>query len=129
MGPLSEPLALPVSHRSLTQISVGELPSPAAETTILVVAQHALVRAGLRAILSENPGLSVIPDAPDAKTALRAAVETQPDVVLFDEPPSSEESRILSRMRRALPSCCFLCLGESPGRRDLLCVPSDAGVV
>ena len=101
------------------------------ETTIVVVAAHALVREGLCAILRDTPGLAVIGEAGHIDAAASLAVERSPDVILLDEPPAgSIERDAVARLRRERPQACVLCLSRdsavAPG--DLLFVPASAGV-
>ncbi|MGZ8437879.1 MAG: response regulator, partial [Candidatus Limnocylindrales bacterium] len=51
---------------------------------ILVVDDHEVVRAGLRALLDSVPGLSVIGEAETAPEAVKAARQLAPDVVVMD---------------------------------------------
>ena len=51
---------------------------------ILLADDHALVRAGFRALLADVPGIQVVAEAGDGREALRLAQEHQPDVVLMD---------------------------------------------
>lgn len=51
---------------------------------ILLADDHALVRAGFRALLADVPGIKVVAEAGDGREALRLAKERQPDVVLMD---------------------------------------------
>ena len=102
----------------------------AGETSIVVVAEHALVRAGLRAVLDATPGLSVVADAADVEAATRIVRRFGPDVVLLDAPPADPQHGGLDALRRAVPQGCVLCLGRaSPhGFDDIRCLLPDAGV-
>jgi len=53
-------------------------------TSILVVDDHTLVRAGIRALLEKLPDVEVIGEATDGREALRMIREQQPDLVLMD---------------------------------------------
>lgn len=99
------------------------------EASILVVAEHALVRAGLRAILDGTPGLLVVAEAVDMESAIQVVSRIRPDAVLLGAPPADVQTRqALAELRRAVPESCVLCLGASGEGDDLQCVPFDAGV-
>ncbi len=51
---------------------------------VLLADDHAIVREGLRALLSREPDLQVVAEAGDGREALRLARETRPDVVALD---------------------------------------------
>jgi len=51
---------------------------------VLVADDHAIVREGLRALLSREPDLQVVAVAGDGHEALRLAQETRPDVAALD---------------------------------------------
>lgn len=51
---------------------------------ILLVDDHALVRAGMRSLLRELPGVEVVAEAADGAEALAAAERERPDIVLMD---------------------------------------------
>ncbi|MDI6100164.1 response regulator transcription factor [Actinoplanes sp. NEAU-A12] len=53
-------------------------------TSVLIADDDALVRAGLRAILGAEPGLTVAGEAADGAEVLPAALRLRPDVVLMD---------------------------------------------
>ncbi|GAA1610955.1 response regulator [Catellatospora bangladeshensis] len=52
--------------------------------TVLVVDDHPIVRAGLRATLEADPGLRVVGEAASGEEAVRLAAAHMPDVVLMD---------------------------------------------
>jgi two-component system, NarL family, response regulator DevR len=51
---------------------------------ILLVDDHEVVRLGLKALLSRNPGFEVIGEAANAEEAVRRTVALEPDVVVMD---------------------------------------------
>ncbi|HWS79741.1 MAG TPA: response regulator transcription factor, partial [Rubrobacter sp.] len=51
---------------------------------ILIADDHALVREGLRTMLSGEDGIEVIAEARDGKQALDLCRELEPDLVLMD---------------------------------------------
>jgi two-component system, NarL family, response regulator DevR len=60
----------------------GDLP-PGAPTRLLLVDDHEIFRAGLRALLSRADGIKVIAEVGTAEAAIEAALQSQPDVVLM----------------------------------------------
>ncbi|HJT18974.1 MAG TPA: response regulator transcription factor [Nitrospira sp.] len=58
---------------------------PKAKTIgVLLVDDHEVVRAGLRQVLSQNQGITVVGEAGTVAEAVREAVRTKPDVILMD---------------------------------------------
>jgi DNA-binding NarL/FixJ family response regulator len=55
-----------------------------ARLRILLVDDHALVRAGIRSLLQELPDVEVVAEASDGAQALQIAEREHPDVVLMD---------------------------------------------
>lgn len=53
-------------------------------TTVLLVDDHEVVRAGMQAFLSTQPGLQIVGSAASGEEAVRLATELIPDVVLMD---------------------------------------------
>ncbi len=53
-------------------------------TRILIADDHDVVRSGLHAILSSQPGWEVVAEAEDGKRAVELAAETQPNVAILD---------------------------------------------
>jgi NarL family two-component system response regulator LiaR len=51
---------------------------------VLIVDDHAIVRKGIRALLSESGGFEIVAEVADGKEAVRQAEETTPDVILMD---------------------------------------------
>jgi DNA-binding NarL/FixJ family response regulator len=91
----------------------------------LVVASHALVRAGVSALVAEQPGLRVVADAADLESAVHVAERVHPDVVLH---AGAADAAAIATLRRALPRCCIMCLDERGelAEAGALCVRADA---
>ncbi|HEV2566529.1 MAG TPA: response regulator transcription factor [Microvirga sp.] len=53
-------------------------------TRILIADDHDVVRSGLHAILSSQPGWEIVGEAEDGKRAVELAAETQPNVAILD---------------------------------------------
>jgi DNA-binding NarL/FixJ family response regulator len=53
-------------------------------TRVLIADDHALVRAGIRALLERIPNTEVIAEASDGREAVESVAKLQPDVVLMD---------------------------------------------
>lgn len=51
---------------------------------VMLAEDHALVRAGIRALLDGLPNVSVVAEAGDGREAMRLAHEHSPDIVLMD---------------------------------------------
>ena len=59
-------------------------PPPDAPLRILLVDDHTLVRAGIRALLEQLTGVVVVGEATDGAEALQLLPETQPEIVMSD---------------------------------------------
>ena len=53
-------------------------------TRILIADDHDVVRSGIRRIIEDQPGWSVVAEATDGKDAIAKAIATKPDVAILD---------------------------------------------
>ena len=53
-------------------------------TRILIADDHDVVRSGIRRIIEDQPGWSVVAEATDGKDAVAQAIATKPDVAILD---------------------------------------------
>ena len=65
-------------------MSTGAFPVGSGPVRVLVADDHPVVRAGLRALLSAEPGLAVVAEAGSGEETVLMARQHQPDVVLMD---------------------------------------------
>ena len=73
-------------------------------TRILLVDDHALVRAGIRALIEGKPGLEVIAETGDGHEALRMIGELHPNLVLLDiTMPSLNGFEVLEQITKQYP--------------------------
>lgn len=78
---------------------------------LLLVDDHAIVRAGLRALLEGEADLHVAGEADNGRTAVELAARLQPDVVLLDlSMPGSNGIDAIARLRAAAPRARLLVL-------------------
>ncbi len=67
-----------------SQPALAPAPVPSAPIRLLLCDDHAMVRAGLRALLSSTDGIEVVGEAGSGEEALAMAAQVRPDVVLMD---------------------------------------------
>jgi two-component system response regulator NreC len=78
---------------------------------ILIVDDHGVLRAGLRALLSAESDFEVVDDAANGTDALRLATELVPDVVLLDmSMPGPNGIEVTRQLKKMLPETRVLIL-------------------
>jgi DNA-binding NarL/FixJ family response regulator len=96
-------------------------------TKILLVDDHALFRVGMRNILEQEPDFIVVGEAEDSRSAVDAALETSPDVILMDlSLPAPGGIETTQRIKRELPSTAIVVLAMTEDE-DLLFDAIKAG--
>ena len=78
---------------------------------VLMADDHPILLAGLQALVGADPGLCIVGEARDGRTALRLALELRPDVVVLDiSMPEMNGIEVTKALRAAWPECRILVL-------------------
>jgi DNA-binding NarL/FixJ family response regulator len=78
---------------------------------ILLVEDHTLLRAGLRALLSQEPDMEVVGEASDGLEAMQAIADLQPDLVMMDlTMPGMNGIEAITQIKRRYPVVRILVL-------------------
>lgn len=78
------------------------MPEPRPRLRILLADDHAVVRHGLKLLIDDQSDLTVVAEASDGETAVRRAVELQPDVVVMDISMPGMNGLVATRKLREL---------------------------
>lgn len=95
--------------------------TPTPEPIRVVVADdHAVVRAGLTAILEAEPDIQVVADVADGEQAVRAFAEHRPDVLVMDlRMPVLDGLGALVQLRRTHPAARVILLTTYDDEEDI----------
>ena len=82
---------------------------------LLIADDHPIVRAGLRRIAADHPGITVVGEAASAGEVLQRVTETPTDVILLDvSMPGPSFIEVLQMVRKEHPSVKVLVLSVHP---------------
>lgn len=85
-------------------------------TRILLVDDHALVRAGIRALIEGKPGIEVIAETGEGHEALHMVGELRPDLVLLDiTMPAMNGFEVLEQITKQYPETRVIILTVHEG--------------
>jgi NarL family two-component system response regulator LiaR len=77
----------------------------------MIVDDHAIVREGLRTLLSEEDSIEVVGEASDGAESVSLAAQLRPDVILMDlVMPKIDGIKATEQIRKSTPSCQILVL-------------------
>jgi DNA-binding NarL/FixJ family response regulator len=94
---------------------------------VLLADDESLIRAGIAAILSSDPGIAVVGEASDGHGAALLAARERPDVALLDiQMPGADGFTALDLVRAAAPSTAVAML-TTFGRDDYVARALDGG--
>jgi DNA-binding NarL/FixJ family response regulator len=89
---------------------------------VFLADDHALLRAGMRALLKSFPDVQVVAEAGDGLDALRLIGECRPDVVLMDiSMPGMNGLDVLARTSKEFPNVRVLVLSMHSSEEYVLC--------
>lgn len=84
---------------------------PPSVITVMVVDDHAIVRAGLAQVLGTTPDLRIVGEAADGAHALRLLADITPDVILMDmSMPQLDGLAATARILEEHPGACVIAL-------------------
>jgi DNA-binding NarL/FixJ family response regulator len=85
---------------------------------ILLADDHRIMRQGLRALLQEQPAMSVVGEAENGRKAVQLAKELSPDVVIMDVTmPDMNGIEATAQIKAALPKIRVIALSIHTDRR------------
>ncbi len=88
---------------------------------VLIADGHALLREGVKALLSDEPDIEVAGEASSGQEAVRRATDLRPDVVLLDlVTPAMDGLRTLSQIARESPEARCLAMSGMDAQISLL---------
>lgn len=98
-------------------------------TSVLLVDDHALVRAGLAALLGGSDQIVVVGEAADGHQAVELATRLRPDVVLMDlSMPVLDGLAATRRIVADVPDTCVVVLTSHPDRARMEAAMSAGAV-
>ena len=99
------------------------VPARAEPIRVMLVDDHALVRAGFRSVLHASPDILVVGEAGDGQTALATALRVHPEVIVMDvDMPGGDGLTATRRLHETVPDVHVLIVTMYDEREKLLTV-------
>ena len=96
-----------------------ELAPDHAGLRVVIVDDHAMFRAGVNHEIGQH--VTVVGEGEDVETAVKAILETEPDVVLLDvHLPGGGGAEVIKQVLPAKPDVKFLALSVSDAAQDVI---------
>jgi DNA-binding NarL/FixJ family response regulator len=75
-------------------------------TTVIVADDHSMIRAGLRSVLADMPGMHLVAEVDSGEAAVAAAIDHQPDLIIMDlyMPPGMDGLEATRQIRGHCPA-------------------------
>jgi DNA-binding NarL/FixJ family response regulator len=89
------------------------MPVTADQTRVLIVGPHALVRDGIRALLTGHDDLAVVGDCDCGEPAVSLVARRRPDIVLLDVDTAGKAEKEVLRLRESSPSSDLIVLSPN----------------
>jgi len=111
-----------------------EVVTPDRRLGILIVEEHALIRAALRTLIAATTGLTVVAEATCMHEALTVARSIRPDAILVGASLMHDvDSEITATLHEVLPDSCIFVVGGDAETSPVLtnvvhCLPRNAGI-
>lgn len=87
---------------------------------VLLIEDHFLARVALRAVLSENPQISIVGEASDGAEGIAVYRSLQPDVLLLDlQLPRLNGFEVITRLLAEYPKARIVVLSNYQGSEDI----------
>ena len=94
--------------------------SPSEPIRVMVVDDHAIMRAGLVSMIEREPGMTVVAEAGDGVNAVKKFQEHKPDITLMDlRMPLMDGVEAIERIRKEFQSSRFIVLTTYDGDEDI----------
>jgi DNA-binding NarL/FixJ family response regulator len=105
--------------RVVVVVSIARHREGDAMIKVMLVAEHTLLREGLRRILEEDADMEVVAQAADGSQAAEKASKLEPDIIVVDlTPPGVDGLEVIKRFHDLAPGSRIVALGATAQAHD-----------